>query len=546
MLAYLAMAVFAVLGGSFLTQSFSSQRHSQRQQIREEVFYLAEGGAEDALARFGQAIANFDVDANVPRYPVAGSLVTAFASGGTASSVVQEAEAAPRTIVDPDGLSIFVKNYHITTTATHPAFPGVAATVHQVVARRVVYTFQHAVFYNGDLEWLPGANMTLSGRVHSNADIYLGTHALLTVDSEYLRVVGNLFNKRKDSTEVMEGIVQIKKAGTSPAQYVAMSGLDSNSPTWQTESQTRWNGTVKTGVHGVSKRAVPVVGSIAAGGFYDTNAQLKIVNGTITLNGAPLTQGVNLPPGTVTTTTSFYSNREGKFVKMTNIDMKRLAGYYDGNGDGVLDPPGAPGNPYTSKLPANGLVYATRTDAPSSQQPGIRLLNGSEIRRTGGLTIVSNDPVYVQGSFNTVSKKSVAVIADAVNLLSNAWQDSNSTVNNVNSGSPRTATNTTYNIAFIAGNRTTTTGNYNGGLENYPRFHERWTGVTASITGSFISLWNSQVATGNWVYGQVGSNSQYTAPTRNWAYDTSFSSGATMPPFTPWAVEMVKGAWWQD
>ncbi len=546
-LAYLAVVVFTVLGGSLLSQSLTTHRHQQRQQLQDDVFYLAEGGLEDVIGRFAQAIANFQVEANVSRYPVSGSLVTTFSSGRSAATVITEAEPSPRTVPDPDGISVFVKNYHVATTVTHPAYPAVAVTLHQIVSRRIIYAFQHAVFYDGDLEWLPGPDMTLSGRVHSNSDVYLGTHGLLTVNCDYLRAVGKLFNKRKDSPGTpMGGIVQVKKAGTSPPHYAAMAGLDSSSPAWATESQTRWAGTVKTDVHGVTRRAVPVVGSIAPGGFYDTNAGMKVVNGTVSVGGTVLTPGVDIPPNTVTTSTTFYNNREGKRVRMTNIDLRRLAGYHDVDGDGVLDPPGTPGNPYTNKLPANGLIFATRNDALSTEQPGIRLLNGSEIRRAGGLTVVSNTPMYLQGHFNTVSKKPVAVIADALNLLSTNWNDANSAANNVNSGGPRTASNTTYNAAFIAGIDTTSAGRYNGGLENYPRLHEHWSGRTLSITGSFVSLWNSQVATGAWRYGQQAARSQYTAPTRNWAYDASFASGTAMPPFTPWAVEITKGAWWQD
>jgi hypothetical protein len=303
---------------------------------------------------------------------------------------------------------------------------------------------------------------------------------------------------------------------------------------------------VKSVVHGVGKRAVPVVGSTAPGGFYDTNANVRIVNGTITRGGVALAQGTDIPPGTITTTTTLFNNREGRFVKSTDIDLRRLAGYFDANGDGVLDPPGFPGNPYTNKLPANGLIFATRNDASATQQNGVRLVNGTLIDRAAGLTVVSNVPVYVQGSYNTSSKKPAAIIADALNLLSNSWQDANSTVNNVNAGTPRTATSTTYNAAFIAGVDVTNGSHYNGGLENYPRLHERWTGQQLSITGSFVSLWTPQVASGDWRYGQLGSHSQYTAPTRLWNYDTSFSSGTSMPPFTPWAVEIVRGAWWSE
>ncbi len=538
-LAYMGIFVLTVLGASVLNSSFSVSRHSQIDQLQSDVFYVAEGGVEDASAKFAQAIANFQVDSNTPRYPAVGSLVTTFASGATANSVVTEAEAAPRTIVDPDGVSVFTKNYEIVTTAQHPTNPAVTATIHQVVSRRIIYTFQHAVFYDNDLEWLPGANMTLMGRVHSNNDIYLATEAnkTLTVDSEYLRAVGSLLHRRKDNASVPSGIVEIKKAGSSPELFPVLT-FDSTSGSWAADSQTTWAGTVQTGVHGVTKRAVPVVGSTNPGGFYDTNADVQIVDGVIKKGGVVLVQGTDIPAGTITTSTTLYNNREGKTVKTTDVDLRKLGGYVDVNGDGVFEAPGTGGNPFTNKLPANGLLYATRTDATSGQQPGIRLRNGATIYRTGGLTVVSNDPVYIQGDYNTVAKKPAAVIGDAMNLLSSNWNDSNS----AGALSGRTANSTTFNAAFIAGIKTTTSGSYNGGLENYPRLHENWSSKQLTITGSFVSLWNSQIAIGNWTYGAP----YYTAPVRIWSYDTAFSSGTQLPPFTPFAVEMKRGAWWKE
>ncbi len=316
--------------------------------------------------------------------------------------------------------------------------------------------------------------------------------------------------------------MRIKKAGTGA--YFNMAGLDSESPNWFTESQSRWNGTVKSSVHGVTKLATPVVGSIQPGGYYANNAGITIENGTIRQGGTVLVPGINIPLDTIQTDTDFYSNREGKYIRMTNIDLKKLAG-----ADG-----GYPG--FSNHLPANGLIYATRDDAGMFQEPGIRLINGSQIYRTGGLSVVSNDPIYIQGDYNTVSKKPTAVIGDSVNLLSNGWNDTNST----KTLSKRTASNTTINTAFIAGVDNTTSGHYNGGLENYPRLHEGWSGKTLSIRGSFVELWNSQVAQGGWVYGSP----QYTAPNRNWDYDTDFNVN-NMPPFTPWAVEAQRSAWWK-
>jgi len=539
-LAYLTVVVLTVLGGALLNQTFSNSRHSQIQQQQAEIFYLAEGGVEDAISQFSQAIANFQVAANTacyPNPPTCTPIVTAFTSGGSASSVISEAEATPRTVADPDGTSVFVKNYHITTTVQHPNNSSVRVTLHQLVARRIIYTFQHAVFYDGDLEWLPGRDMTLSGRVHSNSDMYLGANTILTIDSGYVKSAGKIFNQRKDDNTVPPGTVQIKNASTGV--YVAMAGLDSNSPTWTTDSQTRWGGvtvpsTVQSDVHGVTKRAVPVVGSTQPGGFYDTNANLKVTNDPIDPtkclikeNGTTLTEGVSIPFGTCTSTTTLYNNREGKTIKMTELDVAKLGG---GTYSGVT---------YPNHMPTNGLIYATRNDATSSQQPGVRLINGSQINSSVGLTLASNDPVYIKGNFNTTSWKPTAIIGDAVNLLSTNWSDANSS----SSLSSRVPTSTTVNAAFVAGINTTTTGHYNGGLENYPRLHEAWTSsTTLSIRGSFVSLWNSQIATGNWVYG----GSYYTAPTRAWTYETSFSDGTHLPPFTPYAVEMKKGAWWKQ
>ncbi|MBI2104362.1 MAG: hypothetical protein HYT90_02100 [Candidatus Omnitrophica bacterium] len=537
-LAYLAVLVMTVLGGSLLNHSFSAQRESHIQQLQAELLYMAEGGLEDGVSRFAKAIANFDVDANTARYPAVGSLATAFSSGTAASTVITEAEPLPRTIADPDGVSLFVKNYHVATTVQHPA-SNLSMTLHQIVTRRIIYTFQHAVFYDHDLEWLPGPDMTLTGRVHSNGDVYLGTHGILTVDSEYLRAVGGLYNRRKDDPGApMGGVVQIKKAGTNPAQFPTMSGLDSDDATWAADAQSRWGGTVKSGVHGVTRRAVPVIGSIAPGGFYDQHAGLKVVEGQLVQDGMVLVEGRDIPPGTVMTADDFYNNREGKHVRMTTIDLRKLAGHFDADGDGAEDPPGRNGNRFTNRLPANGLLYANGRTTPATHQPGIRLIRGAEIARAGGLTVVSPVPVYLQGDYNTVGKKPTAVIADAVNLLSNNWRDPTS----LSRLSSRTAATTTVNTAFIAGITDTSPGRYNGGLENYPRLHENWSSRELRITGSFVSLWNSQIATGRWQYGDP----QYTAPVRRWSYETSFADGTNLPPFTPWAVEITKGAWWKD
>jgi hypothetical protein len=179
----------------------------------------------------------------------------------------------------------------------------------------------------------------------------------------------------------------------------------------------------------------------------------------------------------------------------------------------------------SGKFPTNGLLYAANYgESTGTGANGVQLMNGSTL--PDKLTVVSEDPVYIQGDYNSVAKKGAAVIADAVNLLSNAWNNSKT------SGQLPAASNTTYNVALVAGNLNTTVGDYNGGLENLPRFHEDWSGKTCTITGSFVNTWYSQFATGSWNIG----GDYYNPPARVWTYDTAFNSVANLPPFTPMAV----------
>jgi hypothetical protein len=169
----------------------------------------------------------------------------------------------------------------------------------------------------------------------------------------------------------------------------------------------------------------------------------------------------------------------------------------------------------------------TGTDAK-----GVLLHNGSEL--AGPLTVVSEGPLYVQGDYNTVNKKGAAVIGDAVNLLSNSWTGSKS------KGQLPTASNTTFNMAIVTGNHESFVGHYNGGLENLPRFHEKWSNKDCNIHGSFVNAWQSRYATGHWAYG----GDIYQAPRRNWFYDTFFNDVDNLPPFTPRVVTAVDVVSW--
>lgn len=525
-LSYMVISAFIIFSAGLLTKAVSEKNLEERNRLTEQAFYMAEGSTEDAIKAFTSDMANFVIATNTAVY----NHTTTFASiaGATVNTTITQMETTDRVIND-GSINIYVRNYEVTSTAIHPLNANISVTVHQIIARRLIPTFQHAVFYNDDLEIFPGPNMTLGGRVHSNKDIYLGTNATLAIDSFYLRCAGDIYEDRKDEPgTVPPGNVSIRVTKTGAPQYQNMAGLDSTDANWATESIDRWKGTVQSAVHGVTSLTTPSVGSIGPSGYYASNANVIITNDTIVKNGVTLTEGVDYPSGTISSSTSFYNNREGRNIKMTVVDMDKLSG-----NSGTCSGGACPNN-----LPSNGLIYATRDDYVGGDEPGIKLVNGSEIHSSAGLTVVSNDPVYIEGDYNTVNEKPASVICDAINLLSNNWNDTNSTLN---VGS-RNATNTTFNTAIIAGVDTSTVGGYNGGLENYPRMHENWSGRNLTIKGSFVSLWNPAIANGGWVYG----NPQYTAPNRNWIYNTNFNNAANLPPFTPMAVEARRIAWWKD
>ena len=68
---------------------------------------------------------------------------------------------------------------------------------------------------------------------------------------------------------------------------------------------------------------------------------------------------------------------------------------------------------------------------------------------------------------------------------------------------------------------------YGGGLENFPRFLENWSGRTLTYRGSLVSLYFPQMSTGAW------GGHYYNPPGRDWAFDLRFNDPANLPPGTP-------------
>ncbi len=177
---------------------------------------------------------------------------------------------------------------------------------------------------------------------------------------------------------------------------------------------------------------------------------------------------------------------------------------------------------------------------------------------TKGFTLASEDSVFVQGNFNATSVAvaggtnvstseryspyntslhiPASIIGDIVNILSSSWNDAQS-FTSPNSPSSRVAANTQVRFAMLAGDPITgyspnagLTGNQNGGLINFPRFLETWSGKRLNYSGSFINLFNAYNSNGR----HKCCNTVYTPPTRDWTFEESFKDPSRLPPGTPY------------
>ncbi|WLT37610.1 hypothetical protein NON20_17845 [Synechocystis sp. B12] len=199
-----------------------------------------------------------------------------------------------------------------------------------------------------------------------------------------------------------------------------------------------------------------------------------------------------------------------------------------------------------SDTSSNGLVFHATVSASATPDPdtnaspyGFVLVGGRQLPGLAettnnfdptGLTFVSDQAVYVVGNYNTVNWQPASVLADSLNVLSRLRLNNDFQLNKASLTTAPVSEDTTVNTAFLAGTditNSTLTPGYNGGLENYPRFHENWGGRTLTYRGSFVSTGLPERVTGRW------SNQVYGAPNRDWRYDTRFNNAKNLPPLSP-------------
>ena len=271
--------------------------------------------------------------------------------------------------------------------------------------------------------------------------------------------------------------------------------------------------------------------------------------GNVTFNG-PFTFDRDYRRG------GFYNWREQKWMLLLNINVRDLILWNSQNGEPFFS---------TTDSSEGGIVIFATIDGPDSNRSnnnyGIRIFGSNDLPLAGGIgvsadptgvTIATDQAIYVLGDFNRgtaaggAPRQPASIIGDSVNMMSEAYwartvgaaplcgdqfcRDGQST--QALTGGRRNSQNTWINAAFLSGIDDTLVGTYNGGLENYPRFHENWSGTTLNYQGAFVSLGNTEHVNGIWC-GTGSTCNIYNPPTRLWNFDPGYNAAENLPPLTP-------------
>ena len=420
----------------------------------------------------------------------------------------------------------------------HSSLDGVVGSVYQDVEFTRVPIFQFAVFYNVLLQITPGADMTITGPVHCNTNIYISPSATLTFNSD-VTSSGTIYQTPNPSSpnQTTGGTIVFNGAHDSGVSTLSLPIGTNNSPAAVHQVLEVPPGKLPLG-------SEDPLSSLGQQRYYNnadiivvvSNSNVSVTSGRWNSFGTSLnTKEVST---FVSTNVSFFSTRENKTVQGIQIDVAGLKSWNATN---------ASIRPYLPQHDVDTIYVSDRRTLTAANESGVRLVNGSSLPPQG-LTVATDSPVYILGDYNvppgakgttnTTGTLPASVAADAITILSSAWDD-----NHGKSALPsRKASSTTVNAAFLTGDVATTSSNDSGGLENLPRFMETWSGQTFTYNGSMICMFNSKVATGVWL-APGNANGIYDLPTRLWALDQNFQDSSKLPPATPSLMVLIRANW---
>jgi hypothetical protein len=547
------------------------------------AFYAAEAGTETMLAAVREKLSDGvitpsevdEVDDDPPDIP-GFDLATYEAEMTSSTADVVEITQGPFA-----GLKSLSRELLLTSTTEGPS--GARTTVELSADALAIPIFQFASFYNEDLEVFPGPVMDLTGRVHTNEHLYLGSENDLNLH-DVVTAAGHLhFHRKYDPAVSPGGDVNIELNDGSwfeMAQdvHVFCGGSDpdpgcsdAQAENFVDYAQSTWDDNVQTAAHGVQALRLPVpegtdpyelvvpcdeisepsMEEIAYGcpGNWDvrieaTGASVDVDDGGLGWDGdevefavdqfyddreqdCAMTGGASCPPGT--TASNETSDRDVIELDLSEVDASEYAGL--GGDDGTI-------------------IYVTADLVPGTpatqRQTVLRVRNGERLE--GPLTIATDLPLYVLGDFNSDPDwQPASLVSDNVTFLSETWASApDSRDDDVGENSKPTASDTEVYAAILSGHTPTTdpgaaSAEEGGQFENFPRFLEDWSPATMTIVGSFVSLWYDRWSDSEWQWCCTGySENYYQPPTRDWSFDERFENPDNLPPGTPVVGQILK------
>jgi len=531
-IAVMMMVMLTMIGVAALKLANDEVSIAGNQMNETLAFYAAESGLETAAAELQTA---YETSGGAPKtFPAGDTKLTdatsAYVAGADGAAVMEKLSQGSLA-----GLNGLVQTYTIKSIGTSLIDAG-QVTLTQSFEVALVPIFQFAVFYHEDLWAQPIFDLDITGRVHVNGNMYLQNSGSGKTLAFHDRVTcaGDINHGLPSGSNDAGDVGFYDAFGNFQSMKQDGQWLDADDSDWYSEASALWGGKVQDQAFGQDKLELPMASGNdthklierADGGnsdSYENKAELKIIDGQAFIKAGSVWQNVTAPMTTAGILTGdasvvFYDAHEKKAVNNTQIDMSKLKG--------------------SSYFPSNGVIYIS-DQRSGTDLNGTSLVNGNDIGQP--LTIACENPLYIQGDFNTKDKQPVASLSDAVTFLSNSWNPDDSKLSYTN----RPASKTEANIAFVTGDLAPSDTNYGGGLENLPRFLEDWNGTDFIYGGSMIEGWRSEQATGTWRYIQ-SSDAYYSAPKRIWSYETDFDDPTKLPPHSPTIQLFQRTGWNQE
>jgi hypothetical protein len=474
--------------------------------------------------------------------------------------------------------------YRLISNVTMPgSTANVVGTAQEDVMLALLPITTYAIFYNGELEFSDCATMTVSGRVHSNADICTGagSGATLTFNGAvtccstisspgrggltYTLNQNTTYNSTY-ATDVVSMQISIPMTNTHSIIEIPPSGEQATSVTGQ---QREYN----------KAQVVMIVTNSPLGGGPQVTVTLQdSYNGNVpgadptpvtyvVTNCTPANLGTNatLKMASFLSLTNVFGDQRQSQTNMfvTQINIGAYAAWVLTN-TAILNKVSASSDNYPTIL-----YVADRRNIGTNRQAVVRLVNAQELppnTASGanlGFSLATLNPLYVWGNYNTTTDGShytltlgattngytvpAALFCDAITVLSSNWLDSLS-----NSGyvarEANPANNTVINAAIITGNipsTGTSATTFSGGVHNLTRLLEDWGSATLTYNTAIVCLFASQTATNQFLmpYSSSNPSGYYTPPTRVWGFDPTYYSINKQPPGVPCALVPIRYNW---